>query len=261
MASPAVRCTSRETGGGSCAAPWSWAAEFCSSIAMAASTGGSPYTDANPNASSPPSRPARRPHTSRERMDMAQWQGKPRRCRPSCTSSCTFMPLKIERAPCSVLTKYMTSRNRSPANTAHGRICRTGIAGTLRGRGVLAACDMSPPRVRATRYWSGTTVEGLTHGPGGTHTAARPCRNLTGFLVPSRSLGTYHPREPYDQPCRPHLSRRHVGHPARRVPVRRADRERAAGDPDACGRVPDRTRDQLSADREGPRPARHDRHH
>src|SRR6266496_2610948 len=167
MASPAVRCTSRETGGGSCAAPWSWAAEFCSSIAMAASTGGSPYTDANPNASSPPSRPARRPHTSRERMDIAQWQGKPRRCRPSCTSSCTFMPLKIAREPCSVLTKYITSRNRSPANTAHGRICRTGIAGTLRGRGALTACDMSPPRVRATRYWSGTTVEGLTHAPGG----------------------------------------------------------------------------------------------
>src|SRR5262245_47541392 len=118
-------------------------------------------------------------------MDMAQWQGKPSRWRPSCTSSCTLTPLNSESAPCSVLTKYITSRNSRPANTAHGRICRTGIAGTSRGRGALTACDMSPPRVRATRSVERKDGRGSDSCPEKAHTAARPCRNSTGFLVPS----------------------------------------------------------------------------
>src|SRR5688572_13566480 len=78
----------------------------------------------------------------------------------------------METAPCSVLTKYMMMRNNSPANTAHGRICRMGMAGSSNGMGAWAACDMSPPRARAARSVERFDGGGSDSCPGGTYSGA-----------------------------------------------------------------------------------------
>ena len=74
--------------------------------AMARSTCGSPINRANAKTSRPATSPASIPRISRIRV-IGLFSGREnrRRCRPSCTNSCTIVPWNRAVAPCSAPTK------------------------------------------------------------------------------------------------------------------------------------------------------------